>query len=409
MLDFFSDFGIMNIVLKRGGRAMSIKYPQNVKMIAKVLQKGGFSAYAVGGCIRDSLMGKHPNDWDMTTSARPDQMLEVFENAGFRTIPTGLKHGTVTVLLDGERYECTSFRIDGSYTDSRHPDKVTFTSDVSDDLKRRDFTVNAMAGDPCGDDGDIIDLFGGRADIENRLVRCVGDAETRFCEDALRILRAVRFATVLDFEIESETLKAASKLCHKLQSVSAERRVVELKKILLSPFADRGIELLFGIGAQEHIHRDIKKPCVTLSSLPVDFGCRMAALFGTFGAPELSSLKLSGAEEKQIKALCCPKFYSPDPSEINARRLISNLGDYAEQAALLHGDIMLAELVRRENAKSPCVKIGDLDINGNDLLAHGIAPREIGAAMQRLLDAVISDPSLNQKDILLNLINKKDF
>ena len=214
---------------------MSVKYPENVIKIAKILAASGHKAYAVGGCMRDSLMGRTPYDWDMTTDASPDRMLEIFNRAGMRTIPTGLKHGTVTVLIDGKGYECTTFRIDGSYTDSRHPDSVTFTSDVRDDLRRRDFTVNAMAGDVLDNstDGAIVDIFGGKDDIKNKVIRCVGDAGERFSEDALRILRAVRFATVLDFEIDEKTYIAASRLCEGLASISAERKKTELEKILL--------------------------------------------------------------------------------------------------------------------------------------------------------------------------------
>ena len=146
---------------------MSLIYTENVVAIAKILAKNGYRPYAVVGCIRDAVMGRTPNDWDMTTSCSPEKMMEIFDAAGVRTIPTGLKHGTVSVLLDNEIYECTTFRIDGSYTDSRHPDKVTFTEDISEDLRRRDFTVNAMAGDPLSENGEIVDIFGGKDDIEN--------------------------------------------------------------------------------------------------------------------------------------------------------------------------------------------------------------------------------------------------
>ena len=191
---------------------MTLHYPENVVKIAEILAKNGYKAYAVGGCMRDTLMGRVPNDWDMTTDCSPEKMLEIFDREGVRTIPTGLKHGTVSVLLDGEIYECTTFRIDGSYTDSRHPDSVTFTPNVAEDLKRRDFTVNAMAGNPLCDD-DVVDLFGGKDDIKNKVIRCVGDPETRFSEDALRILRAVRFATTLDFSIDKATKNAARAMC----------------------------------------------------------------------------------------------------------------------------------------------------------------------------------------------------
>jgi len=387
---------------------MKIAYPENVKKIAQILASAGHRAYAVGGCVRDSVMGKVPNDWDMTTSARPDEMLSVFDAAGIRTIPTGLKHGTVTVLLDGEQYECTSFRIDGEYSDSRHPDKVTFTSDVRDDLRRRDFTVNAMAGDPIcdGDDGAIIDLFGGKKDIENKLIRCVGDANLRFREDALRILRAIRFATVLDFDIEESTKAAARELCHTLDNVSIERKITELRKMLLSPFADRGVDLLFDIGAQKYIHPDAKSPCVPLSSLPEDFCCRLAALFGTDGAPALGSLKLSRLEEKNIKSFCSNELYRSENTPANARYLLSVLGDCAEGAALLRGNVSLAQTIRKEREKSPCVTVADLALDGNDLILKGIPPREVGRAMQAMLDRVIQAPELNERNKLFEIISE---
>lgn len=379
---------------------MMIIYPENVKKIAKILADAGHSAYAVGGCMRDSVMGKAPNDWDMTTSAHPEEMLKIFDAAGIRTIPTGLKHGTVTVLLDGEAFECTTFRIDGSYTDSRHPDSVTFTPNVAEDLKRRDFTVNAMAGNPLCDN-DVVDLFGGKDDIKNKVIRCVGDPETRFSEDALRILRAVRFATTLDFFIDGDTKKAARTMSDGLLSVSIERKVVELKKILLSDNADRGISLLFELGLQKYIHKDLTLPCVALNTLPKSFTIRTAALFGIDKAPELSSLKLSRQEEKEIKLLCGGKYNEPTP--VGARYLIAALGNCAEGAALLRGDVQFARLIADERAKDPCVSISYLPVNGNDLISLGIPPREIGDIMQRLLDAVIKDPSLCKNDVLLHL------
>ena len=191
-----------------------LNYPEKVVKIAKIMQKNGYRAYAVGGCVRDSLMGRDPSDWDMTTNASPEKMIEIFDGEGIRTIPTGLKHGTVTVLLDGETYELTTFRIDGSYTDSRHPDAVTFTDKLADDLCRRDFTVNAMAADPLAADAEkeITDLYGGREDIENKIIRAVGEPERRFSEDALRILRAVRFAATLGFKIDDDTKKCSKKV-----------------------------------------------------------------------------------------------------------------------------------------------------------------------------------------------------
>ena len=190
--------------------------PEQVVFLTGKLESAGFEAYAVGGCVRDTLMGRIPSDWDMCTSASPDQMKRVFSD--MHVVETGLRHGTLTVVLDHVPYEITSFRLEGAYTDHRRPDSVTFVTDLREDLSRRDFTVNAMA---AGMDGSVIDMFGGQDDISSRLIRCVGDPEERFREDALRVLRALRFASVLDFDIEEETAEAALKLAPTLSMVSA--------------------------------------------------------------------------------------------------------------------------------------------------------------------------------------------
>ena len=385
-----------------------IKFPENVKKIAKILSDAGFCAYAVGGCVRDSVLGRAPGDWDMTTSARPEQMLDVFEAAGVRTIPTGLKHGTVSVLMDGETYECTTFRIDGEYTDSRHPDKVTFTPNVSDDLKRRDFTVNAMAADPLSEqsDADIVDLFGGREDLKNKIIRCVGDPEKRFEEDALRILRAVRFAAVLGFEIEENTKKAAAKMRGGLEFVSAERKRVELEKTLVCDNADYGISLLFELGLAEYIHNDIKKPCVDFESLPKSFTLRLAALFGADSIPELASLKLSREQESQIKRFChtSRQMTNQNATDENARRALCLMRECAEGWALLRNNEPLAKAITKERKNNACVTIAQLAVGGNDLMMAGVAPIERASVLNMLLDAVIKNPSLNNRDTLMSMI-----
>jgi len=383
---------------------MTAKYPQNVIKIAEILKNYGHKAYAVGGCMRDSLMGRSPADWDMTTDCSPEKMLEIFENEGIRTIPTGLKHGTVSILLDGEIYECTTFRIDGSYTDSRHPDKVSFTKDISDDLCRRDFTVNAIAGNPLSDE--IVDLFGGKEDIDAKIIRAVGDAEKRFTEDALRILRALRFATVLDFEIEKSTLDAAEKLGERLLSVSAERKSVELEKILLSPHADRGISLLLETNTAKYIHPEICTPKVSLSTLPHRFSTRLAAIFS--GVPSLSSMKLSGEVTKQVRLLCDDALYTEALSfsketDVRARNMLAIYGDLACDAALLRGDGVLCQAISVESDKNPCVKVSALSVGGNDLIAAGVEPKMIGGIMKELLRAVIKEPAINEKSALISL------
>jgi len=385
-----------------------IKYPENVVKIAKILFENGYKAYAVGGCIRDALMGKIPADWDMTTDCPPSKMLEIFEKAGLRTIPTGLKHGTVSIRIANEAYECTTFRIDGSYTDSRHPDSVTFTPELSEDLRRRDFTVNAMAGDPLSKDI-ITDIFGGRDDIENKIIRAVGDPEKRFTEDALRILRAVRFATTLDFLIDNNTKEAAKLLGNRLKDVSAERKSVELKKILLSKNADRGIAILLELDLAEYIHPSISSPKTTISSLPERFSTRLASLF--YGVPSLSVMKLSNEITTHVKLLCDDDLYdeiisSNEQIDVKARLMLSKYGELAEDAALLRENEKLSTVISVERAKDPCVKISDLAVSGNDLINIGITPRIIGNIMQKLLTLVIKTPSLNEKGKLLSIITE---
>ena len=383
-----------------------LNYPENVIKIAEIMKKHGYRAYAVGGCVRDSVMGRVPSDWDMTTDASPENMIKIFDFEGVRTIPTGLKHGTVTVLLDGDSFELTTFRIDGSYTDSRHPDGVTFTHNLEDDLARRDFTVNAMAADPlfqseC-EEGEIIDVYNGMDDIKNKIIRAVGEPERRFSEDALRILRAVRFAATLGFEIEEETMCAAKKLRDGLNKVSIERKKVELEKILISDGADYGVDLIFNLGLEKYIHNELKKPKDSLMTLPKRFETRMAAMFfDNENVPNLSGLKLSRVESSNIKKLCDKSKFCPEPSEKNARRMIYEYGDLAPDAAILHGCSELAGIIKKEAKNSPCTSLAQLHISGTDLIESGIEPKKVGKMMEKLLFMVIDDPTLNTKEKLL--------
>ena len=210
---------------------MILEIPKNAETILHILEKAGYEAYVVGGCVRDSILGRSPDDWDITTSAKPEQVKALFH----RTVDTGLQHGTVTVLMEKEGYEVTTYRVDGEYEDGRHPKEVTFTASLKEDLKRRDFTINAMAYNPSSG---LVDLFGGLEDIERKIIRCVGDPLERFTEDALRIMRAVRFSAQLGFTIEDETRKALGVLAPNLKHVSAERIQVELVKLLVSPHPD---------------------------------------------------------------------------------------------------------------------------------------------------------------------------
>ena len=210
---------------------MKIELPEKVKQIINTIQAAGFEAYAVGGCVRDSLLGRVPDDWDITTSAKPQQIKELFP----RTIDTGIQHGTVTVMLQKEGFEVTTYRIDGKYEGSRHPKEVTFTANLTEDLKRRDFTINAMA---YNETEGLIDIFDGKGDIERKLIRCVGEAKERFKEDALRMMRAVRFSAQLGYDIEKNTKDAIKELAPTLKNISAERIQTELIKLVISPNPD---------------------------------------------------------------------------------------------------------------------------------------------------------------------------
>ncbi len=210
---------------------MKIQLPDQVNKIIDTLEEAGYEAYAVGGCVRDSLLGRTPDDWDITTSAKPEDCKRLFP----RTVDTGIKHGTVTVLLGGEGFEVTTYRIDGVYEDGRHPREVTFTASLKEDLRRRDFTVNAMA---YNERSGLVDIYGGMQDIKNRVIRCVGDAWERFDEDALRMLRAVRFSAQLGYRIDEKTREAVKAMAPNLQKISAERIQAELVKLVTSPHPD---------------------------------------------------------------------------------------------------------------------------------------------------------------------------
>lgn len=215
-----------------GNKEFKIDIPKSVKLIIDILEKNGYEAFAVGGCVRDTILDRKPQDWDITTSALPNQVKELF----YRTIDTGIQHGTVTVLIKGVGYEVTTYRIDGEYNDSRHPESVEFTADLIEDLKRRDFTINAMAYNPgIG----LVDAFDGIGDIEKKEIRCVGNPRERFREDALRILRAVRFSAQLGFHIEEGTMEAIKELAGTLENISAERIHVELEKLIMSNHPDK--------------------------------------------------------------------------------------------------------------------------------------------------------------------------
>lgn len=396
-----------------------IEIPPFVQTVLNRLRERGHSAYIVGGSLRDLLLGTAPHDWDVTTSARPEQTLEAF--ADFPTIPTGLQHGTVTVLSDRIPIEITTYRVDGTYTDSRRPDSVTFTDRLSEDLARRDFTVNALAYSP---EGGLVDLFDGREDLRNRILRAVGDPQKRFTEDALRILRGFRFSAQLDFAIEPQTLAAMRDTRAGLQRISAERILAELSRLLTSPAAPRAWDALCGADIlplilprmAEKQTRPLSAAAVGLDRLPRELAPRLAWLF--FGmtqediCADLTALKPSTRLREEVLLLTGSPAPPAEMTPASARRLIRRFGEGADAALSLWecagydiGELRgLADMVRTEGF---CRSIADLAVNGNDLLRVGI-PRgkELGETLKGLLEYVTDHPEDNRREVLLEIVGK---
>ncbi len=382
--------------------------PSQIEYMLKKLSDNGYEAYLVGGCVRDFLLGKAPDDYDITTSALPEETMATF--AVDRVIPTGLKHGTVTVLYDGMTAEITTYRTETTYTDGRHPDKVEFSRDIKDDLCRRDFTVNAMA---MNIDGSIVDLYGGKHDLENNVIRAVGNPTERFTEDALRILRAFRFASKLGFDIEEETLGAAVTLAPRLSLVSRERIFVELEKLICGKEAGKILRIMHENKVFDCI---FDKPKINLAALdyidriPPFAHTRFAALFlyDERINEHVKSLKPSNEFVNSIKNIAeckLPKEYD-DPT---LRRMLSKYKDAAIDRATAEnrGEIgnKLFKIFDTEN----CFSVSDLDISGADIAAAtSRRGREIGEALNTLLLAVFDEKVENNKAALTEYLKKVD-
>lgn len=440
---------------------MTIHLPEKVAYIIHTIQSAGYEAYAVGGCVRDSILGRMPDDWDITTSAKPEQVKELFR----RTVDTGLQHGTVTVMLDKEGFEVTTYRIDGTYEDSRHPSEVIFTADLVEDLKRRDFTINAMA---YNEEAGLVDVFGGLQDIEAKVIRCVGNPKERFGEDALRIMRAVRFSAQLGYEIEASTKEAIKALADTLKNISAERIQVELIKLLVSPHPDY-LRHAYELGItkvilpefdsamtceQKNPHHCYSVGEHTLHALlyvEADKVLRLAMLFHDIGKPVTITEDENGVshfyghpqkgEEMTRRILRRLKFdndtiykvtklvlyhdygNSVEPNGKIVRRAVNKIGEdifpmlfpvkRADMEA--QSDYMREDKQEKLNAweacyqeilkKQECVSLKTLAVTGSDLIQAGMQPgKELGATLQKLLEAVLEDPKCNTKEYLLSLI-----
>lgn len=395
-----------------------INIPPYAANVIAALEKAGFEAFAVGGCVRDSLLGRTPNDWDVTTSARPDVVISLFkEQDGYFAIPTGLVHGTVTVVSDGVQVEVTTYRIDGEYSDSRRPDSVEFCDDITEDLARRDFTVNAMA---YSHTRGLVDPFGGREDLCNRVLRCVGAPEKRFSEDALRILRAVRFAAVLDFAVEQNTAACVHGLKDALSYVAGERIGAELGKLLVAKGAARVIgefpdvlcKILPGAVLNGTVTDSVRRLvgadvslmlAALLSDTPAEHirpalrGCRFDNKTSSRTVNIIAGLDAELKTKFDVKRLC-RDFGTETAGSIVALR--DARGNSESQAKA-----WLDEIV----AGGECVSLASLAIKGDTLISMGIKPREIGAVLEGLLGDVMYGRIENCRDELIAAVKEKKY
>ncbi len=442
---------------------MVINLPEKVKYIIDRITEAGYEAYAVGGCVRDSILGREPDDWDITTSAKPQQIKALFR----RTVDTGIAHGTVTVMLDREGYEVTTYRIDGEYEDHRHPREVVFTSRLVEDLRRRDFTINAMA---YNESAGLVDAFDGMGDIRRGMIRCVGCARERFTEDALRILRALRFSAQLGYEIQEDTEEAIRELAPSLAAISAERIQTELVKLLLSHHPDylrRAYDMGVTAVILPELDRCMKTPqnhphhCYTvgehilhsLLEVPAARDLRLAMLLHDIGKPltlETDSRGVThfyghptvsaGMAEEILRRLRFDnetivtvrrlvEFHdygnNVELTPVIVRRAMNRIGEdiFSKFLLVKRADIMAQSLYRRREkleaveawdrqyreivARRQCVSLKDLALRGRDLIAAGMKPGpELGAVLQQMLEHVLEEPEDNTREKLSEIFLK---
>lgn len=439
---------------------LQVKIPENVQKIIDIFNNNGFEAYAVGGCIRDSIIGTTPYDWDITTNALTDQIKVCFGN--FHIIETGIKHGTITLVMDKEQFEITTYRQDGSYTDHRRPDNVNFTTNIYEDLARRDFTINALA---CNGDK-IIDNFNGIQDLNNKLIRCVGNPDKRFNEDALRMLRALRFSATLNFNIEENTAKSIHQNYKLLQNISSERIFAELKKMLCGKniynilidfsnvFSFIIPEIAPSINFDQnnpHHNKTVWEHIATsVSNIEPNEELRFAMLLHDLGKPLVKTVDKNGIfhfighneksfeiAKKVLKKLKCSNNFiqtvsilvlEHDRIFINKKSIKTFLSKYSEQTFLQILKIREADILAQSNyrqaeklqnlqdvkqfyaqiiSENNCFKLSDLKINGNDLINLGITDgKTIGKILNQLLKMVINEKIDNDKKQLLNMAKR---
>lgn len=438
----------------------TIQLPEKVGRIIGTLQEHGYEAYAVGGCIRDSILGREPEDWDITTSAMPEETKALFD----KTFDTGIQHGTITVLLEKEGFEVTTYRIDGKYEDSRHPKEVTFTRNLREDLLRRDFTINAMAYNET--DG-LVDIFGGLEDLEEGMIRCVGTAKERFKEDALRILRGVRFAAQLGFDIEEDTRQGMKELAWTLQNISAERIQVELVKMITSKRPEMLREayelgmtrivlpefdqlMTTGQETPHHMYSVGEHTLHAMKNIRADKILRLAMLLHDMGKPALKTVDEAGVAHfkkhaleseriaenvlrrlkfdndtirKVTRLVRCHDLRMPATAK-SVRSAMNQIGEelFPYYMEVRRADVLAQSMYQREEKienldqieelyhqiveDGDCVSLKDLAVTGRDLIASGMKPgKKIGEKLEELLKLVIEDPKLNTKEELLKRLN----
>lgn len=438
---------------------MVIQLPENVEKIINTLEAAGFEAYAVGGCVRDSLLGRIPNDWDITTSAKPEETKALFK----KTFDTGIKHGTISVLLDHVVYEVTTYRIDGEYEDSRHPKSVVFTTLLSEDLRRRDFTINAMAYNPRAG---LVDLYEGQEDIKRKVIRCVGNAEERFGEDALRILRAIRFGAQLGYEIDSDTSKAIKELAPTLLNISAERIQVELVKMLTSDHPEY-IRKAYELGITKVLLPEFDRMMETkqnnphhcysvgehtikvLENIKSDKVLRLAALLHDIAKPVTKKTDEKGIDHfnghPEKSAEIAKAFFAkykfdndtrdrvcrlvaahdwtiglnrkkfrhaihrigeeafPDIFELNRADLLGQ-SEYKKEEKMRTLEELKAEYEEIQRL-GQCTSLKTLAVTGKDLIDAGFKPGpELGEKLNYLLGKVLDNPDINNKETLIGML-----
>lgn len=377
---------------------MEIKIPEYVRKVINTLNENGFEAFVVGGAVRDAMRGEIPDDWDVTTNALAHQTKQCFD----RHFDTGIKHGTITVLSEGKAVEVTTYRIDGQYKDNRRPEKVDFTTDVKEDLKRRDFTINAMAyNERCG----LVDLYGGAEDLKNKVIRCVGDADTRFNEDALRIMRAIRFASRLGFKIEKNTFEAIKRNKHLLSNISVERIQSEILKTLET---EDDLHLLFESGVAEVILPEVNFLDINLN-VPCDRELKLGALLYkvTDACDIFNRMKFDNCTKNNVLKIIECSRKNIEKTDYAVKKLLNAYGENIVEKTLIlleaYGtDVaQLKEILYRVKTEPYCIK--HLAVTGDDIINLGVKGREIGRVMDTLLDEVTKNPKLNSKEVLLDI------